>query len=89
MAHHDSLHAPPSNRDTKAIPQSEEEIRFDRMRRELVFEARGAPGERARTVDELAELERQRLEVTLYIYSLMSQGTGSVILRFCTARSVV
>lgn len=50
-------------RDPKAIPQSEEEVRFDRMRRELVFEARGAPGERARTGGELAEMERHRLEV--------------------------
>lgn len=77
------------NRDTKAIPQSEEEIRFDRMRRELVFEARGAPGERARTVDELAEMERQRLEVSPYTYSLRSQGTRSIIMRFCIGPSVV
>ena len=52
-------------RDAKAVAQSEEEARFDVMRRELVYEARGAPSDRARTAEELADLERQRLEVSL------------------------
>ena len=43
--------------------QSAEEAAFDRARRELVFELRGAPADRTRTAEELAELERQRLEV--------------------------
>ena len=51
--------------DPKTIKQSEEEARFDRSRRELVFEARGAAGDRTRTAEELAELERLRLEVLL------------------------
>ncbi len=52
-------------RDPKAAaaPQSAEEAAFDRARRELVFELRGAPADRTRTAEELAELERQRLEV--------------------------
>ena len=52
-------------RDAKAAaaPQSAEEAAFDRARRELVFELRGAPADRTRTAEELAELERQRLEV--------------------------
>ena len=49
--------------DPKAVQQGAEEARFDRMRRELTWAARGAPGERTRTSEELAELERLRLEV--------------------------
>lgn len=50
------------HRDSKAV-QTAEEAAFDRARRELVFELRGAPADRTRTAEELAELERQRLEV--------------------------
>jgi hypothetical protein len=49
--------------DPKAVQQGAEEARFDRMRRELTWAARGAPGERTRTSEELADLERLRLEV--------------------------
>ena len=52
-------------RDPKAAgaQQSTEEAAFDRARRELVFELRGAPADRTRTAEELADLERERLEV--------------------------
>jgi len=36
--------------------------RFDVLTKELVFEAKAQPGERTLTADELADLERQRLE---------------------------
>ena len=52
----------PPCRDGRAA-QSAEEVAFDRARRELVFELRGAPADRTCTAEELAELERQRLEV--------------------------
>ncbi|KAL4451742.1 hypothetical protein ABPG75_007404 [Micractinium tetrahymenae] len=47
-------------RDNKA--ETEEDKAFDVLTRELVFEAKAKPGERTLTADELAELERQRLE---------------------------
>ncbi len=58
--------------DPKTIKQSEEEARFDRSRRDLVFEARGAAGDRTRTAEELAELERLRLEVLQLARSQMA-----------------
>ncbi len=51
--------------------QSAEEAAFDRARRELVFELRGAPADRTRTAEELAELERQRLEVRALRYPMI------------------
>ena len=69
--------------DPKALAQSEEEARFDRMRRELVFEAKGAAGERTRTAEELAQLERLRLQVCISVPLLFSQnmkgGSRSVL----------
>ncbi len=52
-----------ARRDPKSVAQTDDEARFDRMRRELTFAAKGAPGERTRTAEELADLERLRLEV--------------------------
>lgn len=49
--------------DPKSVAQTDDEARFDRVRRELTFAAKGAPGERTRTSEELAELERLRFEV--------------------------
>jgi nucleolar protein 14 len=40
----------------------EGDLRFDALTRELLFEARAAPGERTLAPEELAELERARLE---------------------------
>ncbi|KAK9815549.1 hypothetical protein WJX72_005610 [[Myrmecia] bisecta] len=45
--------------DAKAAP---EDAAYDRMRRELVFEAKAKVGERTKTPEEIAEEERQRLE---------------------------
>ncbi|CAL8463440.1 g2974 [Coccomyxa elongata] len=45
-----------------AAPQHGDDTEFDRFRRELVFEAKGQVSERTKTAEELAELERQRLE---------------------------
>ena len=47
-------------RDNKA--ETKEDQAFDVLTRELVFEAKAKPGERTLTAEELAELERQRLE---------------------------
>jgi len=41
---------------------SEEDKKFDSLTRELVFEAKAQAGERTLTKEELADLERQRLE---------------------------
>lgn len=47
-------------RDSRA--DNREDQAFDVLTRELVFEAKAKPGERTLTAEELAELERQRLE---------------------------
>ncbi len=57
--------------------QSAEEAAFDRARRELVFELRGAPADRTRTAEELADLERQRLEVRIAVLRRGIAGSWS------------
>ncbi|PRW57304.1 Nucleolar 14 [Chlorella sorokiniana] len=46
----------------KGEKRTHEDQAFDVLTRELVFEAKAKPGERTLTAEELAELERQRLE---------------------------
>lgn len=48
--------------DVKGLPVDESDRKFDVLTRELVFEAKAQPGERTLTAEELAELERHRLE---------------------------
>jgi hypothetical protein len=69
--------------DPKAVQQGAEEARFDRTRRELTWAARGAPGERTRTSEELAELERLRLEVLENPLSCLYSVVFSLVKRTC------
>lgn len=48
--------------DVKGLPIDESDRKFDVLTRELIFEAKAQPGERTLTAEELAELERHRLE---------------------------
>ena len=48
--------------DPKGAPVDDSDRKFDVLTKELIFEAKAQPGERTLTAEELADLERHRLE---------------------------